>query len=103
MLVSSTKPRRGEKQKTQEERRKQNKAKEKGERKRNGTTQKLKKQEGEHLGARNFWALGKKEIAFISIAKSPYYPTLFSIKVDEKLQIWTKVQGGKNIYQRELV
>jgi hypothetical protein len=48
MLVSSTKPRRGEKQKTQEERGKQNKAKEKGERKRNGTTEKLKKQEGEH-------------------------------------------------------
>jgi hypothetical protein len=48
MLVSSTKPRRAEKQKTQEERGKQNKAKEKGERKRNGTTQKLKKQEGEH-------------------------------------------------------
>jgi len=48
MLVSSTKPRRGEKQKTRKERGKQNKAKEKGERKRNGTSQKLKKQEGEH-------------------------------------------------------
>jgi hypothetical protein len=48
MLVSSTKPRRGEKQKTQEERGNQNKAKEKGERKRNRTTQKLTKQEGEH-------------------------------------------------------
>jgi hypothetical protein len=40
---------------------------------------KIKETRRRTLGARNFWALGKKEIALISIAKSPYYPTLFSI------------------------